>query len=109
MESSWHEFDLIDVKKNSAAGKCRTEAREVKFIDVLALVLLQDEQLVEQAVTAALEVDQPSKQHVLNCLSRLEEPLRPSHLQPPPALKLVTEPTADTSRYDRLRRGRRES
>ena len=80
-----------------------------EMVDILALVLLHDERLVEQAVARALEAGEPSKQHVLNCLSRLEEPLRPSNLQPPPALKLVTEPTADTSRYDRLRRGRRES
>jgi len=67
-------------------------------------VLLHDEQRVEEAVALALEAGEPSKQHVLNCLSRLEEPQRPPRLQPPPALKLVTEPLADTDRYDRLRR-----
>ena len=74
--------------------------------DILALVLLHDEGLVEQAVTAALEVEQPSKQHVLNCLSRLGEQTKPQPSVTPPALKLVTEPLANTGRYDRLRRAK---
>jgi len=49
---------------------------------VLALVLLHDERLVEQAVTEALRVEQPSKQHVLNCLGRLSDPPRPRPLAP---------------------------
>lgn len=80
-----------------------------EMVDILALVLLHDEQLVEQAVTKALESGEPSKQHVLNCLGRLAEPSRPKRLQPPPALKLVTEPQANTARYDKLRRTRYES
>lgn len=76
------------------------------MVDVLALVLLHDEQRVEQAVTAALAVEQPSKQHVLNCLSRLGEVPRPQPLPAPPSLRLVTEPVADTRRYDRLREGK---
>jgi transposase len=75
-----------------------------EMVDVLALVLLHDEQGVEQAVTEALKVEQPSKQHVLNCLSRIGDPPKPKPSLPPPALKLVTEPRADTDRYDRLRR-----
>lgn len=79
-----------------------------EMVDILALVLLHDEQLVEQAVTKALESGEPSKQHVLNCLSRLAEPGLPKRLTPPPALKLVTEPQANTARYDKLRRARHE-
>jgi transposase len=75
-----------------------------EMVDILALVLLHDEQRVEQAVTEALKVEQPSKQHVLNCLSRIDDPPKPKPSLPPPALKLVTEPLADTDRYDRLRR-----
>jgi hypothetical protein len=75
-----------------------------EMVDVLALVLLHDERLVEQAITAALQVERPSKQHVLNCLSRIADPPKPKPSLPPPALKLVTEPLADTDRYDRLRR-----
>ena len=75
-----------------------------EMVDVLALVLLHDEQRVQQAVAEALEVERRSKQHVLNCLSRSADPPRPKPSLPPPALKLVTEPLADTDRYDRLRR-----
>ena len=77
-----------------------------EMVDVLALVLLHDERLVEQAIVEALRVEQPSKQHVLNCLSRLSDTPRPKPSLPPPALKLVTEPVADTHRYDRLRRSK---
>jgi len=75
-----------------------------EMADVLALVLLHDEALVEQAITEALKTERPSKQHVLNCLSRLSDQPRPTPSSTPPALKLVTEPVADTGRYDRLRR-----
>jgi transposase len=78
-----------------------------EMVEVLALVLLHDERLVEQAVAEALQVDRPSKQHVLNCLSRLQDTPRPQPLTPPPPLRLVTEPVADTRRYDRLREGKR--
>ena len=78
-----------------------------EMVEVLALVLLHDEQLVERAVAEALEVDRPSKQHVLNCLSRLHDTPRPKALTPPLPLRLVTEPVADTHRYDRLREGKR--
>jgi transposase len=80
-----------------------------EMVDILALVLLHDEKLVERAVIRALESGEPSKQHVLNCLSRLAEPSRPLPLNPPPALKLVTEPEANTARYDQLRRTHHES
>jgi transposase len=77
-----------------------------EMVDILALVLLYDEHQVEQAVTAALAAGQPSKQQVLNCLHRLQD--RPQHepLLPPPALRLATEPLADTARYDDLRETR---
>jgi hypothetical protein len=41
---------------------------------------------------------------VINCLSRLGETPRPEPSRTPPALKLVTEPRANTHRYDQLRR-----
>ena len=74
-----------------------------EMTDILALVLLHDEQLVEQAVTLALQAGRASKQHVLNCLSRLQDLPRPEPLTPPTALQLIREPRADTARYDQLR------
>jgi transposase len=76
-----------------------------EMADILALVLLHDEHLVEQAVAEALMIDQPSKQHVLNCLNRLSDSPPPKQLNPPPMLRLVTEPEANTQRYDRLKKG----
>lgn len=75
-----------------------------EMVDVLALVLLHDGALVERAVEEALKIDRPSKQHVINCLSRITDQPKPEPTQPPAGLKLVTEPVADTDRYDRLRR-----
>jgi transposase len=76
-----------------------------EMVDILALVLLHDEQLVVRAVEEALGVERPSKQHVLNCLSRLNDVPRAEPLTPPPPLRLVIEPLANTARYDRLREG----
>ena len=95
-------FRLLQTKLLKHLGGDREMA------DILALVLLHDEALVEQAITKALELGEPSKEHVLNCLSRLEQPERPRELVPPPALKLVNEPLANTARYDNLRRTRHE-
>ena len=95
-------FRLLQTKLLMRPGGDREMA------DILALVLLHDERLVEQAVTKALALGETSKEHVLNCLSRLEQPLRPQPLKPPPALKLVTEPLANTARYDDLRRTHHE-
>ncbi len=48
-----------------------------EMMDILALVLLHDEQQVERAVAKTLEAGEPPQQHVLNCLSRLKEPSGP--------------------------------
>jgi transposase len=74
-----------------------------EMVDVLALVLQHDEQLVEQAIEAALAGGHTSKQHVINCLNRLLDVPVPAPLKPPITLALVEEPKADTGRYDRLR------
>ena len=74
-----------------------------EMADILALVLLHDEQLVEKAVTLALEAGQASKQHVLNCLHRLQDGPEPRPLHPPSVLQLITEPIANPQRYDELR------
>jgi transposase len=95
--------ELPDSFKQLQASLLKRDGGDREMADVLALVLLHDEQLVEQAVTEALKIECPSKQHVLNCLSRLGEPPLPKPTAPPPALKLVTEPLANTQRYDRLR------
>ena len=57
-----------------------------EMVDILALVRLHDEQQIEKAMANALEAGEPSKQHILNCLSGLEEPHQPLPLKPPLAL-----------------------
>ncbi len=96
-------LELPDSFRQSQSRLLKRPGVDREMADILALVLLHDERLVEQAVTRSLESGEPSKQHVLNCLSRLEEPPRPQPLNPPAALKLVIEPQADTARCDQLR------
>jgi hypothetical protein len=72
------------------------------MVDVLALVLLHEEQAVLMAVELALETGAPSKQMVMNILSRLiEEPPMPP-VEVPASLVLHIEPQANVTRYDSL-------
>jgi transposase len=77
-----------------------------EMVEVLALVLHHDESLVIQAVAQSLRCDHPSKQHVVNCLSRLMQPIQPAPQPAPPRLILKEEPVANTHRYDALRSAR---
>ena len=74
-----------------------------EMVDVLALVLLHDEQVVLTAVELALETGAPSKQIVLNFLSRLIEGAPITPINVPSALALQMEPEANVDRYDNLR------
>lgn len=74
-----------------------------EMVEILALVLHHDEQAVLTAVELALESGAPSKQHVLNMLSRLLEAAPPAPVTAPQALTLAVEPEANVSRYDGLR------
>lgn len=74
-----------------------------EIVEILALVLLHDEQAVLTAVELALEMGAPSKQTVLNILSRLLEGQPPRPLQGPIAIHLSLEPRANVDRYDDLR------
>ncbi|WP_423680284.1 MULTISPECIES: IS21 family transposase [unclassified Undibacterium] len=74
-----------------------------EMVDVLALVLLHDEQTVLTAVQLALETGAASKQIVLNILSRLLEGTPIAPVDVPQALVLQVEPKANVTRYDSLR------
>jgi hypothetical protein len=71
--------------------------------DILALILQYPEAELEQAIVDSLKSGYPSKEHVINCMSRLnkEAPIAP--VSTPEQLILTTEPKADTQRYDQLR------
>jgi transposase len=73
-----------------------------EMVEILALVLHHDEQVVLMAVELALESGTASKQHVLNLLSRLLEPPTPAPIDAPQALQLNIEPQANVGRYDNL-------
>ena len=75
-----------------------------EMASILSLVLFHDEDLVLQAVELALAIGRPSRQHVLNCLNRLKEPLPPEPV--PSSIRLQTEPLANTQHFDRLREGK---
>jgi transposase len=78
-----------------------------EMVEILALVLHHDEEAVLTAVELALESGAPSKQHVLNLLSRLIDATPPAPVSAPQALALEVEPQANVSRYDGLREGDR--
>jgi hypothetical protein len=74
-----------------------------EMVDILALVLLHDEQDVLTAVELALETGPPSKQIVINILSRLLEGAPIAPIEVPPALARKIKPFANVNRYDNLR------
>jgi len=80
-----------------------------EMVDVLALVLQHDEQMVLSAVARALTAGVPTKTHVLNILHRLVDGKSPDtpDVDTPQALALRQEPRADVERYDGLRGKRR--
>ncbi|NPD17781.1 IS21 family transposase [Xinfangfangia sp. D13-10-4-6] len=79
-----------------------------EMVDILALVLHHDEQVVLTAVELALSAGVATKTHVLNILHRLidgkatDGPIGPT-VDTPQALLLRREPKADVGRYDNLR------
>ena len=78
-----------------------------EMVEILALVLQHDEGTVLTAVELALESGAPSKQHVLNVLSRLIEPAPIAPVNTPTPLILLVEPQSNVIRYDQLREVRR--
>ena len=77
-----------------------------EMVEILALVLQHDEEIVLCAVDMALKAGVPTKTHILNLLHRLIDgkPMVPPTVQAPQALALITEPLANVERYDALRR-----
>jgi hypothetical protein len=75
-----------------------------EMVEILALVLQHDEQVVLQAVELALAGGVPTKTHILNLLHRLiDGTTPPDTIDAPQALRLAQEPLANVQRYDALR------
>jgi hypothetical protein len=74
-----------------------------EMVEILALVMFHDEKAVLSAVETALASGAPSKQIVLNVLSRLLDGAPAPKITAPQALQLSIEPAADVGRYDTLR------
>src|SRR5690606_4707890 len=75
------------------------------MVEGLALVLHHDEQAALPAIALVREAGVASKTHVLNVLHRLldGEPVAPTPVTAPQALRLVNEPRANVLRDDALR------
>src|SRR4051794_19669493 len=86
----------------------KTLGGDREMVEILALVLQHDEQVVLAAVDLALKAGAPTKTHVLNLLHRLVDgkPAEAPPVKPPGALTLTTEPQANVERYDALRKPR---
>ena len=74
-----------------------------RFVRVLATVLTDGLEAVEDAVGEALQAGAASDDVILNILARHREPPRPAGITTAEALVLAHPPVADCARYDRLR------
>jgi len=88
--------------KRLQAVLLKREGGDREMVEILALVLHHDEQAVLTAVELALESGAASKQHILNLLAQLLQPV-PRPVNAPEALALTVEPEANVDRYDTLR------
>ena len=95
--------ELPEAFKRLQAIMLKRPGGDREMAEILALVLHHDEHAVLCAVELALDADGVSKQHVLNVLARLLEPVLPAPVDTPEHLVLEAEPVANVSRYDRLR------
>ncbi len=77
-----------------------------RFVRVLAMVLTDGLDAVDDAVREALEGATASDDVILNILARRREPPHPDGIATAEALALTHAPIADCARYDRLRGSR---
>jgi hypothetical protein len=82
------------------------EEADRRFVRVLAAVLTDGLDAVEDAIREALEAGAASDEVILNILSRRREPPRPLAMITSADLALAHPPTADCARYDSLRGAR---
>ncbi len=81
----------------------RGDEADRRFVRVLAAVLDDGLEAVDEAVREALDAGVSSDEVILNILARRREPPTPAPIITSEALALRHPPVADCSRYDRLR------
>ena len=84
----------------------RGDEADRRFVRVLAAVLDDGLEAVDDAVREALEAGAASDEVILNVLARRREPDLPEAISTSAALALATPPIADCARYDALRGSR---
>jgi transposase len=84
----------------------RGDEADRRFVRVLAAVIDDGLEAVEDAVREALDAGAASDDVILNILARRREPERPPTISTSEALALSTPPIADCARYDLLRGSR---
>jgi transposase len=99
---------MPDPFKQLQAHLLRKAGGDAVMAQVLSAVPVHGLEAVLVAVELALEAGKPSGEHVLNVLSRLQQAQLPQSIEVADTLRLRTEPTADVSRYERLRTATRE-
>jgi hypothetical protein len=103
-------LEMPEAFRRLQASLLKRPGGDREMVEILALVLQHDEQIVLQAVELALEGGVPTKTHVLNLLHRLVDGTPPPDtIDAPQALRLMQEPLANVERYDALRREARHA
>ncbi|GHE06572.1 hypothetical protein U879_08825 [Defluviimonas sp. 20V17] len=97
--------DLPPAFRQLQSHLLRRPGGDREMVDILALVLHHDEQVVLSAVELALSQGVATKTHVLNLLHRLIDgkSIDAPSIDTPVALALKREPRANVERYDELR------
>ena len=90
---------LTRLRKKLGAG----DEADRRFVRVLAAVLDDGLEAVDEAVREALDAGVSSDDLILNILARRREPPKPPGITTSEALQLRYPPVADCARYDRLR------
>lgn len=102
--------ELPEAFRRLQTNLLRRPGGDREMVEILALVLQHDEEVVLQAVELALEAGVPTKTHVLNLLHRLiDGTTPPDTIDAPQALRLMQEPLANVERYDALRKEARHA
>ena len=109
---------LCATARRSRTGRCRQaltrlrrklgrgDEADRRFVRVLAAVLIDGLDAVDDAVREALDAGAASDDLILNILARRREPPAPASITTSEALALRHPPIADCARYDLLRGSR---